>query len=262
MTTTGQLTVERDGRILMIGLNRPEKRNAFSVEMLEGLSGAFAELEDDPELWAGVLYANGDDFTAGLDLAEVGPALMEGRSTTVEGGRDPWRNDGQIWTTPLVAAAQGWCLTAGIELLLAADIRVAASDTRFGQIEVLRGIAPFGGATTRFPAEAGWGNAMRWILTGDEFDAAEALRMGVVQEVVEPGRQVERAVEIARRIAERAAPLGVRNTMRAAHRAIDEGRHAASQKFYDEATELMRSEDGTEGMMSFIERRDAQFKGR
>ena len=78
---------------------------------------------------------------------------------------------------------QGWCLTLGIELLLAADIRIAAAGTRFAQLEVQRGIYPFGGATIRLPRHTGWGNAMRWLLTGDEFDADEALRIGLVQEV-------------------------------------------------------------------------------
>ena len=86
---------------------------------------------------------------------------------------------------------QGICLTIGIELLLATDIRIAARSTRFGQIEIKRGIYPVGGATLRFPREVGWANAMRWLLTGDEFDAAEALRIGLVQEVVEHGEQLD-----------------------------------------------------------------------
>ncbi|MDT5012834.1 MAG: enoyl-CoA hydratase, partial [Mycobacterium sp.] len=176
------VSVDRDGSVLMIGLNRPQKRNAFTLEMLADLSHAYAILESDASVRAGVLFAHGEHFTAGLDLADVAPAIAGGISPFPQDGRDPWRLDG-AWTTPLVTAAHGRCLTLGIELLLASDIRVAAADTRFAQIEVLRGIFPFGGATLRFPRELGWGNAMRWILTGDEFDAAEAHRMGLVQEV-------------------------------------------------------------------------------
>jgi 1,4-dihydroxy-2-naphthoyl-CoA synthase len=167
------VSVERDGSVLLIGLNRPEKRNAFTQAMLADLSRAYALLETDDSIRAGVLFAHGEHFTAGLDLVDVGPAIASGIDPMPEDGRDPWRLDG-TWTTPLVAAAHGRCLTLGIELLLAADIRVAAADTRFAQIEVLRGIYPFGGATLRLPREVGWGNAMRWLLTGDEFDAAEA----------------------------------------------------------------------------------------
>src|SRR6185437_7069725 len=172
---------------------RPHKRNAFDRAMLADLSRAYGVLESDDDVRVGVLYAHGDHFTAGLDLASVAPSIASGESLgSPDDGRDPWRLDGP-WTTPLIAVAHGWCMTLGIEMLLAADIRVAAIGTRFTQLEVQRGIYPFGGATIRLPREAGWGNAMRWLLTGDEFDAAEAYRIGLVQEVVEPGRQLDRA---------------------------------------------------------------------
>jgi enoyl-CoA hydratase len=167
-----------------------------------------------------------------------------------------------VLAKPVVAAAQGWCMTLGIELLLATDIRVASSDTRFSQLEVQRGIYPFGGATIRFPREAGWGNAMRWLLTGDRFDAQEAYRIGLVQEVTEPGRQVERATEIAERIASSAAPLGVRATLASAQRAIVEGERAAVERLDEDVIALFGTEDGAEGMMSFMERRSAKFVGR
>ena len=164
-----------------------------------------------------MLVAHGEHFTAGLDLVDVGPAIAEGRDPFPADGRDPWRLDGD-WTKPVVAAAHGRCLTLGIELLLAADVRIAAADTRFAQIEVLRGIFPFGGATIRLPRQTGWGNAMRWLLTGDEFDAAEAHRIGLVQEVADGADAARaRAVEIAHTIADRAAPLGVRATLASAH---------------------------------------------
>src|SRR5215217_2737994 len=176
------VTVEREGHVLAIGLNRPEKRNSFNLAMLADLSRAYGLLESDEALRAGVLFAHGDHFTTGLDLAGVGPNIASGELPFPDDGRDPWRLDG-AWTKPVVAAAHGWVMTLGIELLLAADIRVATEDARFAQVEVNRGIYPFGGATVRFPQVAGWGNAMRWILTGDEFDAHEALRIGLVQEL-------------------------------------------------------------------------------
>jgi enoyl-CoA hydratase/carnithine racemase len=253
--------VEQRDHVLHVGLNRPAKRNAFNIEMLEELGRAYERLERDDDLRAGVLYAHGDNFTAGLDLAEVGPRLMEGSLDWPDDARNPWRNDGRPWTKPVVAAVQGWCLTLGIELLLAADIRIAGADARFAQLEVQRGIYPFGGATTRLPREAGWGNAMRWLLTGDEFDAAEALRIGLVQEVVDPGDQLDRAVELAERIATRSAPLAVRTTLAAAQRAAREGERAAEDRFIDDVVALFRSKDGTEGMLSFLERRPARFVG-
>ncbi len=264
MTTPSDrpITVARDGHVLLMGLNRPDKRNAFTLAMLAELSRAYAELESDDDLRAGVLFAHGDHFTGGLDLVDVGPALANGESPYPEDGRDPWRLDGS-WSKPVVAAAQGWVMTLGIELLLAADIRVAAADARFAQIEVNRGIYPFGGATVRFPQVAGWGNAMRWILTGDEFDAQEALRIGLVQEVAADGAgALERAVAIARTIAEDAAPLGVRTILASAQRARDEGDRAAFERLAPDVVKLFNSADGAEGMRSFVERRKAVFTGR
>ncbi|MGB5286654.1 MAG: crotonase/enoyl-CoA hydratase family protein, partial [Polyangiales bacterium] len=162
---------------------------------------------------------------------------------------------------PLVMAVQGWCLTIGIELLLAADIRLAAEGTRFGQIEINRGIFPFGGATIRLPEIAGWGNAMRWLLTGDRFDAREALRLGLVQEIVPAAELREKAVEIARTVAKQ-APLGVRATLRSSRTAQVEGTEAAVAELLVLARELMDSEDAAEGIRSFIERREGNFKGR
>lgn len=265
MSTTdeaGVLTLERRGHVLLMGLNRPEKRNAFNLELLRELGRAYELLERDGDLRCGVLFAHGEHFTGGLDLAEVAPALADGTLDFPEDARDPWRNDGRPWTTPVVAAAHGWCMTLGIELLLAADIRVAGSDVRFAQLEIQRGIYPFGGATIRLPREAGWGNAMRWLLTGDEYDADEAHRIGLIQEVTEPGRQLDRAVELAEGIATRSAPLGVRATLESAQRALAEGDEAAVARLRGDMVALMQTEDGAEGMTSFVERRPARFTGR
>lgn len=261
-TDEATVTVERRGRILLIGLNRPAKRNAFTLQMLTELADAYGVLESDDDLWAGVLFAHGDHFTAGLDLADVGPALVSGESAIGPEGRDPFRLDGQ-WSKPLVAAAQGWVMTLAIELLLAADIRVAAADARFAQFEIRRGIYPFGGASFRFAQQAGWGNAMRWVLTGDEFDAAEAHRIGLVQEVApDAASALERAIAIATTIVEKSAPLGVRTTLASAQRAHLEGDAAAVARLRPDIQQLVQSEDGAEGVRSFLERRDAVFTGR
>jgi enoyl-CoA hydratase len=264
-SSTGQeeaaVTLERRGHVLLIGLNRPEKRNAFNLAMIDQLTRAYHVLETDEWLRCGVLYAHGEHFTGGLDLAEVGPVIREGRlELSGPGRRDPWRKDG-IWTTPIVVAVQGWVMTLAIELLLAADIRIAAADARFAQLEIRRGIYPFGGATVRLPRDAGWGNAMRWLLTGEEYDAAEAHRIGLVQEVVEPGRQLDRAIELAEAIATRSAPLGVRTTLESAHRARLEGEQAAFARLEPDMVALFESDDGHEGLASFVERRDANFTG-
>jgi enoyl-CoA hydratase len=256
------VTVEQRGRVLLMGLNRPDKRNAFTTAMLTELAAAYGRLEADDGLWCGVLFAHGDHFTGGLDLADVGAELASGVDRGLpEGGRDPWRLDGP-WSTPVVAAVQGWVMTLAIELLLAADVRVASGDARFAQFEIRRGIYPFGGATFRFPQQAGWGNAMRWVLSGEEFDAAEALRIGLVQEVVADAAAArERAIEIETMIATKSAPLGVRTVLRSAHKAREQGEAAAIAQLRPDIAALLATADGAEGLRSFLERRDAVFTG-
>jgi enoyl-CoA hydratase/carnithine racemase len=169
--------------------------------------------------------------------------------------------DGHPVSKPVVLAVQGTCLTLGVELALASDVVVAADSTRFGQIEVKRGILPFGGATTRFAARSGWGDAMRWMLTGDPFDAAEALRIGLVQQVAPVGEQLAHAIHLATTIA-RQAPLGVQATLRSARAAVVDGQSAALAPLLADARAIMASDDAREGLQSFIERREARFTGR
>ena len=259
---TPRVTVDREGHVLLIGLNRPEKRNAADFRMLQELSLAYAELENDPGLRVGFVYAHGDHFTGGLDLADVAPRIgTDGLDITADGGINPWQVSGVSLSKPVVVAVQGTCLTLGIELILSADIAVAAASTRFGQIEVARGILPFGGATTRFPRAVGWGNAMRWILTGDQFDAAEALRIGLVQEVVADGEQYEHGLAIARRIAAQ-APLAVQAALANARLAIRESDAAAEAALQPELVRLAGSEDAAIGMRAFVARQPAEFVGR
>lgn len=261
MSDEGRITVERDGHVLMLGIDRTKKKNSFTPGMFTQLGRGYQQLQDDPELRCAVLFAHGEVFTAGLDLTLFGEKFGRGELLEPDGGINPFRLTPPHLTKPVVTAVQGLCLTAGIELMLATDIRVAADNARFAQIEVKRGFYAVGGATLRYVREAGWGNAMRWLLTGDEFDAAEALRIGFVQEVVPVGKQLERAVAIARTIADQ-APLAVQATKRSAHIAVEQGEPAAIERFMPDLMEVMQSEDAGEGVLSFIERRKAVYKGR
>ncbi|MBK8256926.1 MAG: crotonase/enoyl-CoA hydratase family protein [Polyangiaceae bacterium] len=256
-----RITFERLGRVAKIGLNRAAKRNAFDLLMLRELAQAITDYEEDRELWCAVLFAHGDHFTAGLELNEVGPAVASGAPFFPEGLVDPLGLQARVRTKPLVTAVQGYCLTIGIELLLASDIRLAADTTKLGQIEIKRGIMPFGGATMRMPAMTGWGNAMRYLLTGDMFDAAEALRIGLVQEVTSAADLVDRATALATRVAAQ-APLGVQATLASARHAMAHGEAAETAKLLDRTREIMKSEDAMEGVRSFLERREAVFRGK
>jgi enoyl-CoA hydratase/carnithine racemase len=258
--TEARITTETRGRVFLIGLNRAEKYNAFDLRMLRELGEAFTRYEDDEDLWCAVLFGHGEHFTSGLDLGEVGPEVAKGASLFDPSGVDPLQLSGRIRTKPLITVVHGWCLTIGIELMLASDIRIAASDTKLGQIEIKRGILPFGGATLRWPAVSGWGNAMRYLLTGDTFTAGEALRIGLVQEVVEDGH-LEAAIALAQRVAAQ-APLGVRATLASARQAVVDGQEAAASDLMRHAMTLFSSDDAKEGVASFLERREAKFTGR
>ena len=258
-----KVSVEARDHVFMMTLNRPEKLNAFDLDMYRDLSLAYGELHRNPDLRCGVLAAAGDHFTSGLDLVAWAPHFGQGSFPDLPAdGIDPMGLDeDNRLCKPVVMAPQGLCLTIGLELLLATDIRVAAADTRFAQIEIKRGIYPVGGATVRLPQEIGWGNAMRVLLTAEEISAEEAYRLGLVQEVVEPGKQMERALEIATTISQQ-APLGVMATLASARLTRARGEQAALERLLPDLLLLMGSEDVKEGIESFIERRAARFKGR
>ncbi len=257
----GTITREVRGHVLLIGIQRTAKRNAFTWTMLSELSAAYTEYERDPDLRCAVLFGHGDHFTSGLDLADVAPKVKAGQSFIPENAIDPWALYGKARTKPLLCAVRGYCMTVGIELSLAADIIIAASDARFLQIEIKRGIYPFGGATIRMVQAAGWGNAMRYLLTGDEISASEAYRIGLVQEVTEPGRELTRALEIAETVSLQ-APLGVQATLASARTAINKGVEAESRELLPRVTKLMDTEDAKEGLMAMLEKRQGNFKGK
>jgi enoyl-CoA hydratase/carnithine racemase len=253
----GRIKTERAGGLFLIGIDRPEKLNGFSPKMMRELAEAYQAYEDDDACRCAVLYAEGPHFTAGADLSLVDLDV----DIFPESLTDPANLRGRLRNKPLVVAVTGVCYTLGIELMLAADIVIAASDCRFGQIEVARGIVPFEGATFRMIASAGWGNAMRYLLTAEEFDAETALRFGFVQEIVEPGRARDRAIELAERIA-RQAPLAVRATIASGRSFVREGLPAAEAELPALVARLRETEDFAEGMRSFKERRDGEYVGR
>ena len=168
---------------------------------------------------------------------------------------------GRRCSKPIVTAVQGVTYTLGIELMLAGDIVVAAADCRFSQLEPLRGIHAAGGATIRFVQRGGWGNAMYHLLTSDEFDAAEAHRIGLVQEVVPTGTELDRAIELAEVICQ-GAPLAVQATKVSSLRYVQDGEAACIAALGKVQADLAATDDAAEGVAAFRERRDPVFGGR
>ena len=210
---------------------------------------------------AAVLYGVGRDFCLGVDRGAFAAAQAAGQLPPKDpdyinpvGLRPPYRSK------PVVIAVHGGTKYLGHELFLASDIRVAANDTIFSQGEVARGVFPGGGATIRFTREAGWGNAMRYMLTGEEWGAAEAYRLGLVQEVTPPGKELDRAIDLANQIAA-AAPLGVRATLASARQALAADEATALAALQAEFGRLLQSEDAKEFQRALQGGRSPVYRG-
>jgi enoyl-CoA hydratase/carnithine racemase len=244
----------------MIGIDRQQTKNRVDPPVLIGLGKAYYELDHDDSLRVAVLHGIGPDFVTGLDV----PAFAAATAAGILPPKDPdFINPvglGQPRQKPLVVAVQGATNTVGHELFLAADVRIAASDAQFGQFEVTNGVFPAGGGTIRFTREAGWANAMRYMLTGDRWNAEESYRMGLVQEVTPVGKQLDRATDIAKKIAA-AAPLGVWATLASAHQATA-SEDAAYKSLQPEFQRLLQSEDAKEARAALQQGRPPVFQGR
>lgn len=258
-TQVGRIRTEVHGHVFKIIIDNVAKKNSFSPKMMAEISDALTVLDRTEDYWVGVVCADGPDFTAGLDMPKFfGPTAekIEEKAGNVDAFALKRR-----CRKPIVTAVQGICYTIGLEMMLAGDIVIAAEDVRFCQMESKRGIAPLGGAHFRYITRAGWGDAMYHLFLCDEFNAQRAYKMGLVQEVVTPGKQIERAMEIAQLIAKN-APIGIQVTKEAALKYIGAGEQAAIEFIPKIAHRVMNSEDMKEGIQSFVERRAAVFRGR
>jgi enoyl-CoA hydratase/carnithine racemase len=259
-TDLGAVTTEIRDHVILIGIERPWKRNALTPRIIDELAAAYATFDQNDELRCALLFGHGPTFCAGFDLTLLKDALTDGMAYD-DSAYDPFGMTGRRLSKPLVVAAHGACLAAGLEVALNGDVIVAAEGTLFGQPEVARGLFAFGGGVIRWLQRTSWGNAQLHLLTGDSITADEAYRIGLVQEVVAPDALAERAFAVASAIAE-AAPLGVRSSLAVSRSAIHEGPLAAAEKMANLRAEVIRTEDAAEGMRSFLEKRKGNYVGR
>lgn len=242
----------RDGRVLVISMHREGKRNAVDRALADALDAAFNELEDDPELWVGVLAGTTTVFSAGSDLTSQGDY-----DTERGGSYGIIRRERR---KPLIAAVEGPAFGGGMEIVLACDLVVASSTARFGLPEVKRGLVPTCAALFRGPQTLPLNLARELILTGEPIGPERAYQVGFVNVVTEPGQALAEAVALAQRISAN-APVAVQACLAAVNdlaRASDDAGWGATQ----EATrQIVGSADVTEGMTAFFERRPPMWTG-
>jgi len=255
-----EVLVELNGPVARVTINRPAVMNALSMKTLDDLEAVMDELADDPGVRSVVITGAGEKaFVAGADIAEIRDLDRVGGEAFARRGQDLFRKI-EMMPKVVIAAVNGFALGGGCELAMACDIRIASGNARFGQPEINLGILPGYGGTQRFTRLLGYGKAAELLLTGAMISAEEAMELKLVERVVPEGSAVSEAVELARVIAEK-APLAVA----AIKRSMDasQGDHAVGYGIEaDEFSGLMESEDKDEGITAFIEKRNADWKGR
>lgn len=256
----GGIALDRDGPVAIIRFDRPGKLNALTLAMYEELGAAFAEVRDDDSLAAAVLTGSGERaFCVGADLTESIPALAQGRFDISE-----WDAAHQKHTTlfkPVIAAINGLCLGGGFEIMLSTDIRIAADTAEFGLPESGVGVVPAGGTLTRLTRQIPYVWAMELMLQGDRISAAQALRYGLLNEVVPAPSLLESALDRAHRLAARSG-TALEIIKEAVLRLGD---LPQDQAFHTEALygqKAFTSPDAREGMAAFTERRPPNFPSR
>ncbi|HYM14715.1 MAG TPA: crotonase/enoyl-CoA hydratase family protein [Dehalococcoidia bacterium] len=264
------LLIERDGRVLILTMHRPEVKNALNPEMLCRLADAWDVANADDEVRCVILTGAGGDFCAGADLDKLVARSIANLPPEDEFEARCRENPDTIFrgllrsvrlAKPLIAAIEGYCVAGGTEILQATDIRVAGEGAVFGITEVKWGLFPQGGSTVRLRRQIPYTMAMELLLTGDTFPAADALRFGLIGRIVAKGGALAAAREIAARVSAN-GPVAVRKVKQSVQETEALPEREALDLEFKIGMEVYATEDAREGPRAFKEKRAPQFKGR
>ncbi len=263
--TTSHCTVERDGHVVILTMNRPEARNALSPDMIVGLADGFTYVDETPEIRCAILTGAGGTFSSGADLKSMATPSDDAhvRQRMAEEQNLHWKallRDYRL-SKPLVAAVEGYAVAGGTEMLQGTDVRIAAETAIFGVWEARRGLFPLGGSAVRLPRQIPYAQAMDILLSARPVTAHEALQIGLVSRLAPEGH----ALTVARAVAEQIAacgPLSTQAILRA-FRETDGMPDAEAMQVQDAiGWEVFASEDAQEGPLAFKEKRTPQYKGK
>jgi enoyl-CoA hydratase len=265
--STKNCTVEQEGNVLIVTLNRPEAKNAFSPEMLLGMYRAWRRLEEDDDLYCAILTANGDTFCAGMDLK----AGADGEHRSTEEFMEVMATVPNVhWQAllrddrpnkPLILAVEGYALAGGTEILQGTDIRIGAENAIFGVTEVARGLYPMGGSTIRLRRQISYCQAAEMLLCGDHITAQQALDFGLINKIVPAGETLATAKDYAAKICAN-GPVAVKAVMRSLREHQESMPEDEAMLASDAlAGPVFGSADAKEGMRAFKEKRPAKFTG-
>ncbi|SEF94064.1 enoyl-CoA hydratase [Thermomonospora echinospora] len=262
--STAHCTVEQDGPVVIVTMDRPEARNALSSSMLVGMASAFAYISATPEVRVGILTGAGGQFCAGADLKAMGapPEDEDTRRRMAEIPNFHWKGllREDVPTKPIICAIEGYAVAGGTELLTGTDLRVVAESATLGLFEAKRGLFPMGGSAIRLPRQIGYAAAMDILLTARSVTPQEALAMGLINKIVPDGQALAAARELADQIAA-CGPLAVQAILRVYRETAHLPEEEALKVSDEIGWPVLGSEDAKEGTRAFREKRPAVFRG-